>query len=210
MKLKITIPSVSFAIMLCSGLAISAGHAEQFASSKLTFSGPLKVMALAEPEEEDVAQDEATDGAVEECETDEFTLSLIEEERDRLEKRRGDISEAETEITIQREKLAVERENLMETRSEIKALLARVERAQTEDLDRLVKTYTSMKPQDAATLMNDLDIELSVMMFGQMKPSTVGPIMAQMNPIRAQAISKILFERSQLPGDQDLNGLRLK
>jgi len=36
------------------------------------------------------------------------------------------------------------------------------------------------------------------------------PVLAAMNVVRAQAISMIILERSKLPGDQRLNGIRLQ
>jgi flagellar motility protein MotE (MotC chaperone) len=43
-----------------------------------------------------------------------------------------------------------------------------------------------------------------------MKESKAAPILANMSIVRAQAISKIIYERSKLPGDQDLNGIVLQ
>jgi flagellar motility protein MotE (MotC chaperone) len=66
-----------------------------------------------------------------------------------------------------------------------------------------------MKPADAARIMDDMDIETTIMVLGTMKPRIAAPILAKMSPVRARAVSKIILERSQLPGDQDLTGIRL-
>ena len=66
-----------------------------------------------------------------------------------------------------------------------------------------------MKPKEAAAIMNDLDIEVSVMVLGSMNERTAAPILANLTPIRARAISKIILERSKLPGDQRLDNLKL-
>jgi flagellar motility protein MotE (MotC chaperone) len=57
--------------------------------------------------------------------------------------------------------------------------------------------------------MDDMDIETTIMVLGTMKPRIAAPILAKMSPVRARAVSKIILERSQLPGDQDLTGIRL-
>jgi flagellar motility protein MotE (MotC chaperone) len=57
--------------------------------------------------------------------------------------------------------------------------------------------------------MNDMDIETTIMIMGTMNPRIAAPIMAEISPVRARAISKIILERSQLPGDQDLRGIKL-
>ena len=66
-----------------------------------------------------------------------------------------------------------------------------------------------MKPADAARIMDDMDIETTIMILGTMKPRVAAPILAKMSPVRTRAVSKIILERSQLPGDQDLHGIRL-
>ena len=98
----------------------------------------------------------------------------------------------------------------MELKNSIEALLARVEASQTDDLNRLIEFYKNMKPVDAARIIDDLDIETTIMILGEMNPRSAAPIMAKVSAVRARAISKIILERSQLPGDQDLVGIKLK
>ena len=88
-------------------------------------------------------------------------------------------------------------------------MLEKVKAAHTSDVDRLVALYRNMKPKDAATIMDDLDIEVSVMVLGTMNERDAAPIMAALNPVRARAISQIILERSKLPGDQRLDDIRL-
>ena len=86
--------------------------------------------------------------------------------------------------------------------------MGKIEAQQTEDLERLIALYQNMKPAEAAGIMNDLDIEVMIMVLGTMQPRVAAPIMAKMSPVRARAVSKIILERSKLPGDQNLNGVR--
>jgi flagellar motility protein MotE (MotC chaperone) len=88
--------------------------------------------------------------------------------------------------------------------------LGRIEANKTDDLNRLIDFYKNMKPADAARIMDDLDIETTVMVLGTMNPRSAAPILAKVSPVRARAVSKIILERSQLPGDQDLVGIKLK
>ena len=88
--------------------------------------------------------------------------------------------------------------------------MGRIEANKTDDLNRLIDFYKNMKPADAARIMDDLDIETTVMVLGTMNPRSAAPILAKVSPVRARAVSKIILERSQLPGDQDLVGIKLK
>ena len=168
--------------------------------------------AKEEPEEEDdvpppvIAGLSASPGL---CETPEEVLQALAQERDLIAKRKAMVDAHEAEITLAREKLDIEKAALVELKSSIETLLAKVEAQQTDDVQRLIDFYKNMKPAEAASLMNEMDIEVTIMVLGTMSPRTAAPILAKMTPVRARAVSKIILERSQLLGDQDLNGVRL-
>lgn len=140
----------------------------------------------------------------------EEVLQSLMRERELVEQQKQDIEVRKTEVALALERLEEEKMSLTELKVSIEDLLARVEAAKTDDLNRLIEFYKNMKPADAARIMDDLDIETTVMVLGEMNPRTAAPILAKVSPVRARAVSKIILERSQLPGDQDLNGIRLK
>ncbi|SFP65301.1 MotE family protein [Tranquillimonas alkanivorans] len=148
--------------------------------------------------------------APESCPLPEEMFEALAQERDLLADQKERLSQRRAEIELANEKLRIETRRLEELKVEVEGLLARVEQAQTADVDRLVALYRNMKPKEAAGIMNDLDIEVTVMVLGTMSERDAAPIMAAMSPVRARAISKIILERSKLPGDQDLNGVRLQ
>jgi flagellar motility protein MotE (MotC chaperone) len=143
------------------------------------------------------------------CLVPEEVLQSLSEERDLVENQQRALDARESEVELAREKLDIEKAALLDLKSSIEALLKQVEAQQTDDLRRLIAFYQNMKPADAATIMNELDIEVVILVMGTMKPRVAAPIMAKMSPVRARAVSKIILERSKLPGDQDLNGIRL-
>jgi len=144
------------------------------------------------------------------CDTPEEVLQSLSRERDLIAAQKEDLESRKSELALAREKLEIEKAALLELKSDIEALLARVKAAETEDLDRLIGFYQNMKPAEAARIMDDLDIEVTILVLAKMKPRVAAPILAKMSPVRARAVSKIILERSQLPGDQDLVGIRLK
>lgn len=173
-------------------------------------------LRVAEEEAAPVAQSEDFDEmrtvaeatAVSQCEAPEQILQSFNDERLFLETKRQDLADREAELALAREKLEIEKSALAELKSSIEGLLAKIENQKTEDLERLIALYQNMKPAEAATIMNDLDIEVMIMVLGAMQPRVAAPIMAKMSPVRARAVSKIILERSKLPGDQNLNGIR--
>lgn len=141
------------------------------------------------------------------CETPEDVFQSLNAERLLLEQKKQELADREAEVALAREKIDIEKDALVELKSAVEGLLSRVEAQQTEDLERLIALYRNMKPADAATIMNDLDIEVMIMVLGEMEPRVAAPILAKMSPVRAGAVSKIILERSKLPGDQNLNSV---
>ena len=142
--------------------------------------------------------------------TPEEVLRSLNRERELVELQKQEIEARKAEIALAMERLSIERASLEELKASIEELLAGIEASQTDDLNRLIEFYKNMKPADAARIMDDLDIETTIMILGEMNPRTAAPILAKISPVRARAVSKIILERSQLPGDQDLVGIRLK
>jgi flagellar motility protein MotE (MotC chaperone) len=187
--------------------------AEAPAISEIVLTASEDKEAKEQPEEEDddvpppvIAGLSASPGL---CETPEEVLQALAQERDLIAERKAKVDAHEAEITLAREKLDIEKAALVELKTSIETLLAKVEAQQTDDVQRLIDFYKNMKPAEAASLMNEMDIEVTIMVLGTMSPRTAAPILAKMTPVRARAVSKIILERSQLPGDQDLNGVRL-
>ena len=143
------------------------------------------------------------------CETPEVLMRAIRDERELLEAQKEKAAAREAELALLDERLAAETSRLDGLREELSGLLDQAAAAQNADLDRLVALYRNMKPDEAALIMNDLDLEVSILVLGTMPERDAAPIMARLNPVRARAISKIILERAQLPGDQDLSGIRI-
>ncbi|WP_276151234.1 MULTISPECIES: hypothetical protein [unclassified Sulfitobacter] len=141
--------------------------------------------------------------------TPEEILLSLKRERELVAQQKADMEKRLAEIALSEERLRIERASLTELKTSIEELLARVEASQTDDLARLISFYKNMKPADAARIIDDLDIETTIMILGTMNPRSAAPIMAKVSPVRARAVSKIILERSQLPGDQDLVGIKL-
>ena len=57
-----------------------------------------------------------------------------------------------------------------------------------------------MKPKDAARIFEELDMAVLLDVIERMKERKTAPILAQMNPRRAKAITLELAQRRGLPG----------
>ncbi|MDG4648630.1 hypothetical protein P6F26_09240 [Roseibacterium sp. SDUM158017] len=144
------------------------------------------------------------------CSTSEDVFASIAEERALLEEQQADLAARRAALDLARGQLEAEAEQLAEVRNRVEALLEQVEAARTADLQRLVNLYRNMKPDEAAAIMDDLDMEVTFMILATMSERDAAPILAQLDPMRARALSRIILERSQLPGDQNVSNLRLR
>lgn len=136
-------------------------------------------------------------------------LAAINEERGLLANQRAALSQRSAEIDLANEALAIETARLDELKTEVESLLERANAAHVADVDRLVALYSNMKPKDAAAIMNDLDLEVTITVLGTMAERNAAPILAALNPVRARALSLILLERAKMPGDRRLDRVRL-
>lgn len=88
---------------------------------------------------------------------------------------------------------------LTNLQSQIQALLSQRDAAQDKQLASLVKTYSSMKPKDAARIFDALADEVLLPVAKGMKSDVLAPVMAAMNPEAAQKLTVKLAALLKLP-----------
>lgn len=83
----------------------------------------------------------------------------------------------------------------------IKVELSSYKQVSDERVKHLVKIYSSMKPNAAANLMNQIDLEVATEVFLNMKGEIAGGILSYMDTQKAAAITKRLMSnrRRQAP-----------
>jgi flagellar motility protein MotE (MotC chaperone) len=103
----------------------------------------------------------------------------------------------EERIKILKEDLAKKTEELKKLREEInakikehEAIKVQLERAQSENFQRLAKIYELMPPEEAATRIEKLDDETAITLILAIKPRQAAKILANVNPEKAAIISK--------------------
>jgi flagellar motility protein MotE (MotC chaperone) len=63
----------------------------------------------------------------------------------------------------------------------------------------LVKIYETMKPSDAAQILSQMDMPILLQMLSHMKETKTAPILAAMDPTKAEAITTAMAERQNPP-----------
>lgn len=123
-------------------------------------------------------------------------------ERKALSQRAAALDICEADLTLVEATLTRQHQELSGLRSELDRLLANLRTGHGDDVERLVRIYESMKPAEAGAIISDLDLEVATLVIASMKERNSGPILAKMDQGRARIISKIIYERAKMPGDQ--------
>ncbi len=123
-----------------------------------------------------------------------------------LSKRREQIAEQEKALSAREALLlAAEREldaklrELTALRTEIEGLLKQQTDEEKARIASLVLVYENMKAKDAARVFNTLDMDVLLEVMSAMSERKIAPIMAEMNPERARAVTVLLSQKDKLP-----------
>lgn len=121
-----------------------------------------------------------------------------------LRQRRQELEVRAQEAAARDALLAATERRIGQRVEELKALQARLETLENSRRERdeaswrgLVKVYETMKPRDAATIMNDLDQTVLLGVLDRMKEGKAAAILAAMLPDRARQITTELAQHRQ-------------
>lgn len=109
-----------------------------------------------------------------------------------LDVRTGLLKAAEARI----DKKIVELKGFQET---IERLIKTYDKQQDDKLLSLVKIYENMKPKDAATVFEGLDMDTLLAIAERMKEKKLAEVMGKMNPNKASEVTTELMRLRQMP-----------
>jgi flagellar motility protein MotE (MotC chaperone) len=126
-----------------------------------------------------------------------------------VEAKRLELKEKEESLKREEARLAALRKDVDEkiaayTRlvSRVDALLARLERAEGDKIENVVKAYEIMPAEDAAVRLAALDNETALRIMTRMKSKKAGAIIAAMAPQKAAALTKSMARQATKPRQQ--------
>jgi len=114
----------------------------------------------------------------------------------RLRERRLEIDAREAALSAREAVLAAAERRLTARLDEMAALQSRLEAAERGRGEReeagwrgLVKTYEAMRPRDAATVFDDLEMPVLVQIVNRMRETKAAPVIGAMRPDRARSLT---------------------
>ena len=111
-----------------------------------------------------------------------------------IEKQEKSIAAKKAELLSIQDEINKKIEKLNQLRDEIRAEVAKKKVVEEKKLKHLIKVYSTMKPQNAAELIEKLDIELAIELMSKMKGDDVGKIMSFVKIEKAAEISEGLVK----------------
>ena len=129
-------------------------------------------------------------------------LTSLSKRRSELDGRERDLDMRENLITAAEKRVDGKIDSLKQLQASIQGLLVQRDAAEQKQLDALVKTYSSMKPKDAARIFDTLDETVSLSVAAQMKPDVLAPIIGAMQSEPAQKLTVRLANRLKVPAQQ--------
>ena len=106
-----------------------------------------------------------------------------------------ELAKKKVELMVIQEEINGKIESLTKLRNEIRSEVNQKKSRQDAKLRHLIKAYSAMKPQKAATLIEKLDISFAIELLSNMKGDTVGRILAFVEVGKAAKISEGLAKR---------------
>jgi len=126
-------------------------------------------------------------------------MNSLSKRRRELDKREGQLTTQANMIAAAEQRVDAKIAQLKQLQAQITQLLGQRDDAQKAQVAALVKTYSTMKPKDAARIFNDLPDEVLVPVARDMKSDQLALVLASMNAENAKALTIKLANRLVLP-----------
>jgi flagellar motility protein MotE (MotC chaperone) len=126
-------------------------------------------------------------------------LQDLSKRRNELDQREDEVARREVQLKALEQEINGRIDKLNNIKSQIDELLGKVDAQEEERLKSLVVIYQTMKPTDAARILNQIDLPILLQVLTRMKESKSSPIIGALEPGKAKAVTDALAARPQLP-----------
>ena len=116
-------------------------------------------------------------------------LQELAERREALDLRSSEIDKKAVQLKVSELEIEKRLKQLQEYEQKLKLLVQEYNEKEKAKIASLVKVYANMKPKEAARIFETLDLEVTVALLKEMKPTSSSAILAQITPAKAKAIT---------------------
>lgn len=126
-------------------------------------------------------------------------LARLGERREELDARENALDDRVKMVDAAEARIDGKIATLQELSDKIKTLMGQRDQAEQAQINSLVKTYSAMKPRDAARIFNTLSDDVLLPVAAAMKSDALAPVLAAMDSQAAQALTVKLAQRLKVP-----------
>ena len=124
-------------------------------------------------------------------------IEKLKEREAEFERREASLNERSAKLEVIEARLKEKIEALETARTELESTVARVDGAQSRDIEHLVTMYSTMKPKRAGELFNQMDVKFASELLIRAKPEIAALILANMDAENAFTASLLIARRNQ-------------
>lgn len=125
-------------------------------------------------------------------------LQALTKRREQIEARAGELDLRENMLKVAEKRVDERIAELKKLEAQINALVKQADEQEEQNLRSLVKVYENMKPGDAARIFEKLEDKVLLSVVERMKEAKLAPVLAVMDPGRAQKLTVDLATRRQV------------
>ncbi|MBU1161614.1 MAG: hypothetical protein KKF96_03570 [Proteobacteria bacterium] len=151
--------------------------------------------AFAAEQEKDAEKAELKNDKNEAKAEETIDLKIIIQQKAEFEKEEKRIAKKKVELLAIQDDINKKIATLTILRDEIRGEKAKKKAEEEQQFKHLIKVYSAMKPQNAADLIEKLDIKLAIKLLSKMKGDDVGKILSFVKIEKAAKISEGLVNR---------------
>ena len=126
-------------------------------------------------------------------------LQELSARRAQLDRRAGDLDQQQIVMQAAEKRIDEKIAKLEALQKSIQSTVDKQNAADDARAQSLVKIYETMKPADAAQILSQLDLPILLQMLSRMKEAKTAPILAAMDPSKAEAITTAMAKRQNPP-----------
>lgn len=124
-------------------------------------------------------------------------LQALADRRKTLDKREMALNQREALLKAAEQRILDKHADLVAMRTEIKGLLDQLDEQEKTRISNLVKLYETMKPKDAAHILNDLELNVMLSVVQRMNVRRLAPVLAAMDADKARAVTRAMATREK-------------
>lgn len=126
-------------------------------------------------------------------------LQELSVRRAQLDRRAGEIDQQQIVLQAAEKRIDEKIAKLEAIQKNVQATVDKQNAADDARTQSLVKIYETMKPADAAQILSQLDLPILLQMLSRMKEAKTAPILAAMDPSKAEVITTAMAKRQNPP-----------